>query len=87
MSRVETDIHVIYGGYHTVGNSEEAISHPDIKAICIGEGEESLVELLSKMEKGQYYYDTPNFFFKDKSGAIIRNPRLKIKNHSKIRIY
>jgi len=81
LSRIETDIPVIYGGYHTVGNSEEAISHPDINAICIGEGEEALVELLSKMEKGQHYYDTPNFYFKDKSGAIIKNPRLPLRDN------
>ena len=69
---------VVMGGIHTNMCPEEVLKHTDI--ICIGEGEEALVDLLKRMENNENIYDTPNFWFK-KDGQIIRNrPRPLIKD-------
>jgi anaerobic magnesium-protoporphyrin IX monomethyl ester cyclase len=39
---------------------------------CLGEGEEALVELATKMENGQDFYDVPGIWFKE-NGKIIKN--------------
>jgi anaerobic magnesium-protoporphyrin IX monomethyl ester cyclase len=47
-----------------------------IDAICRGEGEGAMVELLNRMRDGKDYYDVPNFWFKDKkTGEIHKNPQ------------
>ena len=40
--------------------------------VCIGEGEEALLELVQKLEEGKHYFDTRNIWFK-KDGKIIKN--------------
>ncbi len=67
----DLSIPVIWGGKHPSVMPEEALEYADI--VCIGEGEESALELVEKMEQGRDYYDTPNMWFK-KDGNIIKNP-------------
>jgi len=80
LAEIKNDTPVIYGGCHTIFNSESAINLSDVKIICIGEGEKILPELLLKMEKGEDYYNTPNFIFKDTKGNIFRNCRLPLED-------
>jgi radical SAM superfamily enzyme YgiQ (UPF0313 family) len=61
---------IIWGGVHPTLEPVECAQMADI--VCIGEGETALVELVEKMERGQDYYDTRNFWFSS-DGRIIRN--------------
>jgi anaerobic magnesium-protoporphyrin IX monomethyl ester cyclase len=61
---------VIWGGIHSTIKPEESIKYADM--ICIGEGEEPLLELAEKMENGKDPYSVRNIWFK-KNGDVIRN--------------
>ena len=60
----------MWGGIHPTSNPEESIRHTDI--ISIGEGEETLLELVQKMEKGQDFYDIKGLWF-NKGEQVIKN--------------
>lgn len=68
---------VVIGGSHALLNPEDVISAPGVDAVCIGEGENCLVELANKLDKKKNFYDTKNFWFK-KNGKIIKNERLPL---------
>jgi anaerobic magnesium-protoporphyrin IX monomethyl ester cyclase len=61
----------IFGGPHPT-YSPEIIEQPGVDAVCRGEGETALVELLGHIENGKDYSETNNFHFKS-GGEIIRN--------------
>ncbi|HCD38858.1 MAG TPA: radical SAM protein [Candidatus Omnitrophica bacterium] len=63
----------IVGGVRAVLAPEEVISNDAVDMVCIGEGENALVELCEKMHQGKDYTDVPGIWFK-KSPLIIRNP-------------
>ncbi|MDY7033042.1 MAG: radical SAM protein [Thermodesulfobacteriota bacterium] len=64
------DAPVIWGGIHPTVAPEESMQH--VEMVCIGEGEEALLELVQKLEEGKDYFDTRNIWFK-KDGKIIKN--------------
>lgn len=66
-------IPTIMGGVLPTFAPEFCLSYDEINMVCIGEGENALVELCNRMEKGEYYEDIPNLWFK-KEGVIKRNP-------------
>lgn len=66
------NIPFLFGGVHPTLLPEETLASPLVDAICIGEGEESVVEYLDKLEQGK----EPNvagIWYKDGNGRIIRN--------------
>jgi len=63
-------IPVVWGGIHPTICWRECLDYADI--VCVGEAEKSLVELVSKMDSGIYYFDTKGFIF-IKEKAIINN--------------
>lgn len=69
----ELSVPIIVGGLHPTILPEFVISNPDIDIICIGEGEEPLLELLNSMSKGSVDYSIKNLWFK-RDGKIVRNP-------------
>ena len=68
----ELKIPIIWGGIHPTIKPEECLEYADM--VCRGEGEEAIVELVEKMEKGENYLDTKNICFKNKNGKITLNP-------------
>lgn len=71
------DVPVIAGGVFVTLAPEEVISQENIDMICIGEGEEPLVELCQKIYRGEDYTTVQNLWVK-KDGKIIRNPLRKL---------
>jgi len=63
----------ICGGVHPTLDPDGTLSTDGLDAICIGEGEDALVELCSKMSKGKPFLDTKSIWFK-KNREVIRNP-------------
>jgi anaerobic magnesium-protoporphyrin IX monomethyl ester cyclase len=63
----------ICGGVHPTISPEETISEPGIDFICVGEGEEALLEFADAMEEGKAVHDIPNIWGK-KDGHVWRNP-------------
>jgi radical SAM superfamily enzyme YgiQ (UPF0313 family) len=63
----------VFGGPHATF-SPEYVESEGIDAICRGEGEGAIVELLDRMRDGRDYYDVRNFWFKRRdTGEIVKN--------------
>jgi len=61
---------ILWGGIHPTICPEESLKHADM--VCIGDGEDSVLDLLDKMEKNEPYEKTKGFWFKNE-GQIIKN--------------
>jgi anaerobic magnesium-protoporphyrin IX monomethyl ester cyclase len=66
-----TSIPIVYGGVHATISPEDCIKISDI--ICVGEGEEAVVELAKSIETGKDFDKIKNLWIK-KGDKIIRNP-------------
>lgn len=64
-------IFVLWGGIHPTTMPEQSVQHCD--AICIGAGEEPLIELIRRREIGQPIRDILNLWVRD-NGEVVRNP-------------
>ena len=62
----------VFGGPHPTF-FPEVLENPEVDAICRGEGDEALVELLDRLAAGADYSDIRNLYVK-RGGAIVRNP-------------
>lgn len=67
------EIPIIAGGLHPTMFPELVLSHPAIDFVCVGEGEEAIVELVQQLQRNKLEYNIKNIFFK-KDGKIISNP-------------
>lgn len=72
------DIPILWGGVHPTIRPDECLNHADV--VCVGEGEETVVELSRKMENGQHYRDVRNIWFKD-GDNMITNPVRPLTQH------
>lgn len=63
---------VIVGGIHATVAPDDTIMDNDVNAICIGEGEDALIELLSCLRDNKTYEHVCNFWF-NKNGNLIKN--------------
>ena len=68
------DTFVIVGGAHTTLNPEESISCSHIDAICVGEGDESIVELAKQIGKGQSPSAIQGIWIKAGAKRVEKNP-------------
>jgi len=68
-----TDVPIVIGGPHTSAIPEYVLGNPDVDIVCIGEGEEATLELVTKMEAGEDYTDVQNLYFKLPDGTIRKN--------------
>ncbi|MEK6673891.1 MAG: radical SAM protein [Nitrospirota bacterium] len=67
----DMSIPVIWGGVHPTIRPDESIEYADM--ICIGDGEDALLELADKMDKGADFLTTRNFWIKS-NGRVYKNP-------------
>ena len=63
---------IILGGHHASIYPQETISVPECDAICIGDGEEPLVEFLNRKERNEPMQGLRGIWVKD-NGNLIRN--------------
>lgn len=66
----DLSIPIVWGGIHATIRPEECLNYADM--VCIGEAEETLVELVKKIEKGHDHRDVQGVWLKDK-GNTVRN--------------
>ncbi len=71
---IDPSIRTVIGGTHATLNPEDVINEPCFDAICIGEGENSIVKLAKNLENG-HWGGVNNIWFKDSSGKIEKNPQ------------
>lgn len=68
----ENKVPIIVGGIHPTADPEEALLKECFDMVCIGEGEDALLELVTSMEKGYQDTSIQNIWFNE-NGKIIRN--------------
>lgn len=68
----ELDFISVFGGPHAT-YFPEIVKIKGVDAVCRGEGEPAFVEFLDRIEMGNGYHNTENFWVK-KNGSIHRNP-------------
>jgi radical SAM superfamily enzyme YgiQ (UPF0313 family) len=73
------NIPTIVGGVFPTFAPEKAISYPCVDMVCVGEGENVLIELCRRMKAGKSYYDIPGLWVKTKNG--IKTPPIEIFNN------
>jgi radical SAM superfamily enzyme YgiQ (UPF0313 family) len=69
------DLPIIFGGVHATIMPEEVIQHKEIDFICIGEGEEPLVELCERLGSGCQVTGIRNLWIR--SNARVEKNRLR----------
>ena len=62
---------IVWGGVHPTVQPESCLPYADI--LCIGEGEDAIVELADALERGLPHNGIRNLWFKSSDG-VIRNP-------------
>jgi radical SAM superfamily enzyme YgiQ (UPF0313 family) len=68
------DTPVIAGGVFPTFAPQLVINHPLIRMVCIGEGENALVDLCENLAKGESYESVTNLWVKRPDGSIKKNP-------------
>jgi len=68
------EIPIILGGVHVTLNPEATLNHKEIDMVVIGEGEETVKELVERLERGEDLRGVKGLWFKS-DGKIIKNPR------------
>ncbi|MFA5117984.1 MAG: radical SAM protein [Candidatus Omnitrophota bacterium] len=68
------DILTIAGGIYPTFAPEKVIRNKEIDIVCIGEGEEALLELCLRLRGGEGFADISNLWVKQKNGTIRKNP-------------
>jgi anaerobic magnesium-protoporphyrin IX monomethyl ester cyclase len=71
-----TKVPTLMGGVFCTFAPERTISYPEIDMVCVGEGENAIVDLCEKMERGEDYSNVTNLWVKHR-GRIVRNPITK----------
>lgn len=71
------NIPVIVGGVFATFAPEIVLANKCVSAVCIGEGEETLVEVCKKIAAGEDYLDTENLCFQ-KEGKMVKNKLKKL---------
>src|SRR5437899_8760743 len=69
----EIDVVVVFGGIHPTTVPETVVREDCVDVLCVGEGEEAIVELAESLERGRLDHSIRNLWFK-KDGEIVRNP-------------
>jgi len=63
----------ILGGVFATFAPELALTYSEIDMVCVGEGENCIVDLCDRMRKGKGYEDVTNLWLKKADGSIVRN--------------
>jgi len=77
-----SQIPIILGGIHTNIEPKDVVNRPYIDYICLGEGEEALVELASNLEVGKGVEGVKNIGWKN-NGTYVQNPLRPVQNLDK----
>lgn len=73
----------IAGGVYASLCPEDLINEDFIDVVCVGEGEEALVELCQSVQKNYIDYEIKNLWFKTDTG-VKKNPSRSLKNVSEL---
>lgn len=67
------DVPIIFGGVHVTAVPERIINMDFVDMVCVGEGDEALVELVDNLDAGKNNHNIQNIWFK-RNGDVVKNP-------------
>lgn len=73
LRNVKPNCPIVAGGIHPTICPEDTLSFKEIDYICVGEGEEFIVNFCSRLQEGKEVYDLPNLGYRS-DGKIVINP-------------
>ena len=83
--KIKSDIFIFLGGYTPTLSYKSVLNHFDVDCCIIGEGEETVLELLQKVESKMDYREVPGIAYLSSSGEIVlTNKRNLIKDLDKL---
>ncbi|MBI1911583.1 MAG: cobalamin B12-binding domain-containing protein [Deltaproteobacteria bacterium] len=68
----KVNVPIIFGGIHVTAVPERVIKNDFVDMVCVGEGEEAIIELTDCMQRGITNHNIRNIWFKV-DGNIVRN--------------
>jgi len=71
--KVINKVPVVAGGVFCTFAPDLCIKYPYVDMVCVGEGENALVSLCKKIEKGEDYSNVTNLWVKKENGEIKKN--------------
>ncbi len=77
------NVPVLAGGVYVTFSPKEVMNNENIDMVCVGEGEEAIVELCEKMSNKHDYSSVQNIWIKQ-NGNIKRNPMRKLTDINKL---
>lgn len=84
LRQVSYDVPVVVGGVHATIAIDDCMAQKEVDIACVGEGDEALLELCNRMERGEDYYDIPSLCFRMADGSIRQNPLGPLTDVSKL---
>ena len=78
--KINPDIKVIVGGVHPTMNGSKVLDCKDIDYLCMGEGENTIAELLIALEKNNDESSVKGIIFKKNDKIINTGPRAYVEN-------
>ncbi len=63
---------IAWGGFHPTTMPQQALQFVDM--VCVGEGEEAMLELVDRLEAGKEPWDIRNWWFRKPDGRVVGNP-------------
>ncbi|MEM2817956.1 MAG: cobalamin-dependent protein, partial [Archaeoglobaceae archaeon] len=69
------EIFVILGGVHVTFQPEKAMENEFVDAVCIGEGEKTIVELAERVESGKSLEGVRGIYYKEEGRIRKNEPR------------
>jgi len=80
------NVPVIFGGVFPTACPETVLKNDCVDMVCLGEGEEPLLELMDSMQKGEIDYSIKNIWFK-KDDQMIKNALRALYDLDKMPLY
>ncbi len=69
---VNKNVFLFAGGYHAILVPDEFMKIKGLNAVCVGEGEYPILDLMNRMSEGKNYFDLESFYF-NTGKEIIKN--------------
>lgn len=78
------DILTIVGGVFPTFAPRKVLKNKEIDIVCVGEGEDALLELCIKLREGKDYSNIENLWIEKETGEVIKNQIRKVVDVDKI---
>lgn len=77
IKQLDSSAFIVLGGAHPTLNPDEVIAYPFASAVCIGEGEEAIVELSRQLGSGRHPGGISNLWIKNPYSGHIEKNRIR----------